>query len=104
MNPSVVAQNIKSLLHIPDSCSEELKLCYISFISQLIGQDLPVNLHICDLPDQISGHLNAWKPDFSHSSASEGVLCLKNLTTPLGVAPQVRVRESDVIALEVEFN
>ncbi len=90
--------DIVSSLQLQDENSDSFRLRYLSLLANVLGKDLPVQLHLHDFPDVVSGRLDCWLPD-----PKSGQLCLNQLATPLGTVPQARIRETDVIAVEFDL-
>nr|CDS30170.1 expressed protein [Hymenolepis microstoma] len=83
---------------------EEAHLRFLSLISAITNRDVLAQLHLHSLENFLSCELEAWAPLIANCSYPEGVLCCKNLTTPIGIIPKTRVRETDVIALEIDLS
>lgn len=83
---------------------EESHLRFLSFISAFINCEVPAQLHLYGLETSHSCELEAWAPLLPNCSYPEGALCCKNLTTPIGIVPKTRVRETDLIALEIDLS
>lgn len=82
---------------------EEAHLRFLSLISFITNRDVCAQLHLHSFENSLSCELEVWAPLLANCSYPEGVLCCKNLTTPIGIVPKTRVRETDVIALEIDF-
>lgn len=77
-------------------------LHFLSLIIAFTNWDVPALLHLYSVEKPLACQLEAWA--LSSSSFTEGALCCKNLATPIGVVPKTRVRESDVIAIEINLS
>lgn len=100
------SSDIYDLLKISPSYSSDLRLRYLSLLSHLTGQDIPSEIHLFEFHDSISGRLNVWCPVFSQIPSctdQRGVICFKDLKTPLGTVPRARVRQSDVVAVQFDL-
>ncbi|CAL8089658.1 unnamed protein product [Calicophoron daubneyi] len=77
------------------------RLRYLQVLRYLVG-DQPASVYFIDLDKPIDCEIDGWCPgeliEERHSD-SDGVLCVKNLKTPIGTLSKARLRESDIIAL-----
>lgn len=84
--------------------SSFLRLRYLSLLQKLSGNS-SVLLHLVDLKEPLKATLDIWCPsDISSNSKSKlepRFICVKDLHSPLGVVHKARIRESDVIAIQV---
>lgn len=84
--------------------TESLRLRYLSFLLSTVG-GTPVNLYLADLASPIEASLDIWCPgEILGASNSEGIVCVKDLHTPLGKISKARLRILDVIAVEIKRN
>lgn len=87
---------------------EPLRLRYLRILRSLRERTPCVQLHLADLTQPIEAVLESWcpaeilcKPQAFDSDTPDGVLCVQQLSTPLGIVSKARIRESDVLAVEV---
>lgn len=86
-----------------DSESSNLHLQYLSFLHSLTGGSL-VLVHFSDIIKPLQASLDIWCPVEvfnSYSQSDTGIVCVKNLKTPLGLLSKARLRETDIVALEI---
>lgn len=85
-----------------------LRVRYLKVLRSLAGSDRPVLLHLADLAEPVRAKFDCWCPALLLSRTSEsadasadGVICVQELETPLGTLTKARIRESDLIALQL---
>ncbi|VDP88890.1 unnamed protein product [Echinostoma caproni] len=65
-----------------------------------------VRVHFIDLNDPVDAELDVWCPaelfrTCAPADSSTGVLCVRNLKTPLGTLEKARLRAADILAVEI---
>lgn len=83
---------------------DNLHLRFLSFISASTGSNALALLHLFNLVEPLSCHLEVWAPLLLNSSYAEGAVCCRDLVTPIGAVAKARVRESDVVAIEISLS
>ncbi|KAF8568703.1 hypothetical protein P879_10827 [Paragonimus westermani] len=86
-----------------------LRLRYLQILKSLIGRNRPVLLHLAELPEPVRATLESWCPcDLLYGSQPvpdlHGAVCVQNLHTPLGVLSKARIRDADLVALDISFS
>lgn len=94
----------KASIDLIGDVRDHLHLRFLSLVSVSTGSNAPALLYLFNCVEPLACHLEAFAPLFSNSSYCEGAVCCKNLVTPIGTVPKARVRELDVVAIEVSLS
>lgn len=88
--------------------AESFRLRYLRILRSIQERAPCVQLHLASLTQSIEAVLESWcpsellcKPQAFTADTPDGVLCVQQLSTPLGTVSKARIRESDVLAVEV---
>ena len=93
----------EGLLGSPENKRKHLHLRLLSLVARTTGCNAQARLHLFNCDESLSCKLESWAPLRSIASKSEGGACCKDLATPIGIVPETRIRESDVVAIEIDL-
>ena len=77
---------------------------FLSFVAVTTGCNAKANLCLYNCDERLSCKIECWAPLHATVSKIEGAVCCKDLVTFFGIIPETRVRESDVVAIEIDLS